>query len=64
MISTKDAEQWKLQEGQVLSFAIDKHLYSLPVKINSTMAHGVAALPYGLEECRQRKCGMGILTKT
>jgi NADH-quinone oxidoreductase subunit G len=49
MISTKDAEQWKLQEGQILSFAIDKHLYSLPVKVNSTMPHGVAALPYGLE---------------
>jgi NADH-quinone oxidoreductase subunit G len=49
MISTKDAAQWKLQEGQVLSFAIDKHMYSLPVKVNATMPYGVAALPYGLE---------------
>ncbi len=49
MISSNDAEHWKLQEGQMFSFTIEKHLYTLPVKINSTMPHGVAALPYGLE---------------
>ncbi len=65
MISAKDAEQWKLQEGQVLSFAIDKHLYSLPVKINSTMPHGVAALPYGLEGMPSTQMpAWGILKKT
>jgi len=65
MISTKDAEQWKLQEGQILSFAIDKHLYSLPVKVNSTMPYGVAALPYGLEGMPSTQMpAWGILNKT
>ena len=49
MISTKDAEQWKLQDGQTFSFTIEKQSYSLPIKINPTLPFGVAALPYGLE---------------
>lgn len=49
MISTKDAEQMKLQEGQTFAFEVDKHVYSLPIKINKTIPSGVAALPYGLE---------------
>jgi NADH-quinone oxidoreductase subunit G len=49
MISSKDAENWNLVDGQMLSLTIEKQSYSLPVKINSTIPHGVAGLPYGLE---------------
>jgi NADH-quinone oxidoreductase subunit G len=49
MINEKDAEQMKIQEGQTLTFEVEKYVYSLPVKINKTMPNGVAALPYGLE---------------
>jgi NADH-quinone oxidoreductase subunit G len=49
MISAKDAEHLKLDEGHAFSFEVEKHVYSLPVKINKTLPSGVAALPYGLE---------------
>ncbi len=49
MISTKDAEHLKLGDGQLLAFDIEKQTFHLPIKINSTMPNGVAALPYGLD---------------
>jgi len=65
MISTKDAAHWKLEEGAVLSFAIDKHSYTLPVKVNASMPFGVAALPYGLEGMPSTQMpAWGIVKKT
>ncbi len=49
MLSSKDAAQCKLEDGQMLSFTIEKQSYSLPIKINTTIPYGVAALPYGFE---------------
>src|SRR5579859_6329217 len=48
-IGPKDAAQWKVQEGQVLTITVEKIVYELPLKIDPTMPHGVGALPYRLE---------------
>ncbi|MBB6611837.1 NADH-quinone oxidoreductase subunit NuoG [Pontibacter sp. Tf4] len=47
-INTDDALRMKLDEGQLMPFAIDGNLYQLPVKLSPTIASGTAGLPVGL----------------
>jgi NADH-quinone oxidoreductase subunit G len=47
-VSSEDAAQLKVQDGQLLAFEVEGQAYRLPVKISSSLAKGVAGLPYGL----------------
>ncbi|MBS1681232.1 MAG: NADH-quinone oxidoreductase subunit NuoG [Bacteroidetes bacterium] len=64
MINPKDAEQQKVNEGDKISFEVEKHVYVLMVKLNNTIPSGVAALPYGLEGMPSTELpGWGILKR-
>jgi NADH-quinone oxidoreductase subunit G len=47
-INTDDALRMKLDEGQLMPFAIDGNLYQLPVKLSPTIPSGTAGLPVGI----------------
>jgi NADH-quinone oxidoreductase subunit G len=49
LVNAVDANVYHVNEGDVLSFTIDQKQFKLPVKINSSLPVGVAAIPYGLD---------------
>ena len=53
MVNAADAQNLKLKEGANLNFEIDKHIYSLPVKISQDIPTGVGGIPYGLISCSE-----------
>lgn len=53
MVNANDAVNLKLKEGGNLNFEVDKHVYSLPVKISADIPTGVGGIPYGLISCSE-----------
>jgi NADH-quinone oxidoreductase subunit G len=53
MVNANDAVNLKLKEGANLNFEVDKHVYSLPVKISADIPTGVGGVPYGLISCSE-----------
>ena len=53
MVNAGDAVNLKLKEGSNLNFEVDKHIYSLPVKISADIPTGVGGIPYGLISCSE-----------
>jgi NADH-quinone oxidoreductase subunit G len=49
MLNNEDALEINIQENELLSFEVDAQVYRLPVRLNPSMAKGMAGLPYGLK---------------